>query len=93
VQSKNKLSRVTSLAIAALCLTVSAAHARATNTHIKVNGKFATVFLVDPDAGINGSLSASKDQVANTTGLDFGYGFANPANPEQVILILGAGTT
>jgi hypothetical protein len=39
---------------------------------------FATVFLVDPDAGINGSLSASKDQVANTTGLDFGYGFANP---------------
>jgi hypothetical protein len=92
VQTKTRILSVASLAIAALCLTVSAAQARQMNTRITINGKFATVFLIDPAAGINGSLTVSKDQVANTTGLDFSYGFANPANPEQIILITGAGT-
>jgi hypothetical protein len=92
VQTKKKLLGVTSLAIGALCLTVSAAQADARKTTIKINGQFATVFLVDPAAGINGDLTASKDNVANTSALDFLYEFANPANPEQIIRIIGAGT-
>src|SRR5690348_11946661 len=89
MQIKRILLSVTSLAVTALCLTVSTAQASQKKTTIKINGQFATVFLVAP--GINGQLSTSKDNVANTTGLDYSYGFADPDNPDAVILIIGAG--
>ncbi len=65
---------------AALFLTLSAAQAGAertqapndaTVTKIKVNGQFANVLLVDTNT--NGGLTASKDQIANTSALNFSY--------------------
>lgn len=92
MQAKKKLLDVTSLAIAALCLTVSTTQASSTITRINVNGKFATVFLVDAGTHTFGSLTASKDQIANTSALDFSYGYPDPGNPtDQIILISGAG--
>jgi hypothetical protein len=58
-------------------------------TKIRVNGRFAFAFLNDGDT--NGFLNASKDQITDTSALDFGYAFPDPAHPDFVILIQGAG--
>jgi hypothetical protein len=100
MHTKTKVLSISTLVSAALFLTLSASQASvdttqapngATVTKIKVNGQFAEVFLVDPNTNSDGGLVASKDQVVNTSGLDFTYGLDDPTNPEQVILILGAG--
>jgi hypothetical protein len=81
-----------------LFLTLSAAQAsmettQAPNgakvTKIRVNGLFAFAFLNDGDT--NGFLNASKDQITNTSALDFSYAFPDPTNPDLAILIQGAG--
>ena len=46
------------------------------------------MFLVDTDA--DGFLNASRDQIANTSALDFSYVIHLP-DPDSVILIQGAG--
>jgi hypothetical protein len=60
-----------------------------TVTRIKVNGRAATTFLVDGD--FNGFLGPSKDQIENTSALDFSYASLDPSNPDLAILIQGAG--
>jgi hypothetical protein len=74
-------------------LEAASAQSATTTTRIKVNGQFATMTLVDNAAFANGFLTASKDQVANTSALDFAYAiFDEATNPDLVILIAGAGT-
>jgi hypothetical protein len=55
-----------------------------------VNGKFAFTFL--SDGNTNGSLTASRDLITNVKTLDFAYVIADPANPDVVTFIQGAGT-
>jgi len=57
-------------------------------TTIRVNGRSADVLLVN---GATGFLNASRDQIANTSALDFSYASPDPANPDFVILFQGAG--
>ena len=92
--------RVTTLLSAALLLTLSASQASvetsqapkgATKTTIRVNGRSADMFLIDTDTGTNGFLNASKDQIANTSALDFSYVTPDATDPDIVILIQGAG--
>jgi len=59
-------------------------------TRIHVNGRFAFVLLNEGDE-TNGSLTASKDQLANTSGLDFGYVEPHPTDPDILVFIQGAG--
>jgi len=73
----------------AASMTTAQAPNSATVTNIKVNGQFAEMLLLDTNT--NGFLAASKDEVANTSALDFSYAFIDPANPDQAILIAGAG--
>jgi hypothetical protein len=54
-------------------------------TKIRVKGLFAFAFLNDGDT--NGFLNASKDQITNTSALDFSYAFPDPTSPDFVILI------
>jgi hypothetical protein len=58
-------------------------------TKIRVNGLFAQVFLSDGQT--NGILYASKDQITDTSALDFSYLTPDPVDPDLVILIQGAG--
>jgi len=64
--------------------------ASTTVTRIKVNGRFADVQLDEGDS-TNGFLTASKDQIANTTGLDFGYAEPHPTDPDIAVILQGAG--
>jgi hypothetical protein len=57
---------------------------------VEVNGKFAFTFLQDGDT--NGSLTASRDLITNVKTLDFTYVIPDPANPDVVTFIQGAGT-
>lgn len=63
-------------------------NSRCSVTRIRVNGKSADVLLVD---GATGFLNASRDEIANTTALDFSYASPDPADPNFVILFQGAG--
>ncbi len=92
--------RITTLLSAALLLTLSASQASmetsqapkgGTKTTIRVNGRSADMFLIDIDTGTNGFLNASKDQIANTSALDFSYVTPDATDPDIVILIQGAG--
>jgi hypothetical protein len=100
MQTKTKVLSISTLVSAVLFLTLSAAQASVERTQapnggqvtkINVNGQFADTFLIDPDSFTNGSLDASKDQVTNTSALDFTYGTVLPTNPDEIILIQGAG--
>ena len=70
--------------------TEAVARKNKTVTSIIVNGRSATVALLD-SAGTNGFLTATKDQVANTTGLDFSWATPDATNPDLAILYQGAG--
>jgi hypothetical protein len=61
---------------------------RRTVTRIRVNGRSVDVLLANSATGF---LNASRDQIANTSALDFSYASPDPANPDFVILIQGAG--
>lgn len=61
-----------------------------TVTRIHVNGRFAFTFLTDGDE-TNGSLTASKDRLANTSGLDFAYVEPHATDPDILVFIQGAG--
>ena len=63
---------------------------KATVTKIKVDGRSADLFLVD-DAGTNGFLNASQDQIANTVALDFSFATPDATDPDFLILFQGAG--
>jgi len=58
-------------------------------TTIRVNGRSADVFLNDSDT--NGFLNVSRDQIANTSALDFSYATLDATHPNLVILVQGAG--
>jgi hypothetical protein len=60
-------------------------------TKIVVNGQFAEVLLVDNATSTNGGLTASHDEVAGTSALDFSWAFPDPSNADQVIMYQGAG--
>ena len=60
-------------------------------TKIKVNGLSADTFLTDDPGHTYGFLNASRDQLANTSALDFAHATPDPADPDIVILIAGAG--
>jgi hypothetical protein len=99
MNTKTKSLSISTMLSAALFLTLSASYAGvettqalngATKTKIPVNGMLAVTFLVD--TGTDGILVASRDNIANTTALDFSYAFPDPTNPDQMILIQGAGT-
>ena len=59
-------------------------------TRIIVNGQSASVPLLD-SAGTNGFLTVTRDQVANTTGLDFSWATPDATNADLMILFQGAG--
>ena len=63
----------------------------ATVTKIRIIGRSADMFLIDNDTGTNGFLNASKDQIAETSALDFSYVTPDSSDPDLVILIQGAG--
>jgi hypothetical protein len=98
MHTKTKLLSISTLVSATLFLTLSAAQASvertqapngATTTKIKVNGQFAELFLIDGNT--HGALVVTKDQVTNTSAIDFSYATPDPTNPDQVILTQGAG--
>ena len=97
---KTKLLSLNAILSAALFFTLSASQAGVettqapngtTVTKITVNGLFASVILVDAGSEINGGLTASKDQVANTSALDFSYAFPDHTRENTVIIIQGGG--
>ena len=69
---------------------VEAAKKTQTTTRIRVNGQGADVFLFDPNTGAQGGLNVSRDEIANTTSLDFSY-VTPTSDPDIVILTQGAG--
>lgn len=62
--------------------------ASARSTRIKVNGRSADVLL--NTSTVNGFLNVSRDQLANTTALDFAYQVTD-ANADTQTLIQGSG--
>jgi hypothetical protein len=78
----NAKLRISAMLSVALFLALSASQAGvettqaskgATVTKIKVNGRSADMFLIDSDTGTNGFPNASKDQIADSSSLDFSY--------------------
>ena len=59
-------------------------------TRIRTNGQATDTLLTDPDTGATGGLNVSRDEIANTTFLDFSY-VTPTADPDIVILTQGAG--
>jgi hypothetical protein len=70
--------------------TERAATKRQQVTRIIVNGRSASVMLLDA-AGTNGFLTVTRDQIANTTGLDFSWATPDATNPDLMNLFQGAG--
>jgi hypothetical protein len=71
---------------------VTSAEQRSSSTIVTrsyVNGLFAELFLVDGDT--NGGLFASRDEVTNTSSLQFSYASPDPTDSNLVILIQGVG--
>lgn len=75
---------------AAETLVTTEVHPRRVVTTIRVNGRSADTFLVDPATGTNGGLNAARDEITNTSALDFSY-ITPDADPDFVIQILGSG--
>jgi hypothetical protein len=100
MKTKTKLLGISSMLIAVLFLTLPASEAstektpapnQPTVTKIKVNGFSCDTFLFDGDTNTNGFLNVGRDEIANTTAIDFSYLTPDPNDPEIVILIQGAG--
>ena len=93
MKTKTKLLVISSILSAALFLNLPASEAttkvanRPTITKIRVNGLSADMFLVDGDT--NGFLNVGRDQIANTTMLDFSYATPDAVDPDIVILVQG----
>jgi hypothetical protein len=61
-----------------------------TVTVIRQNGLNSDTLLTDASTGTNGFLQVSRDQITNTTAMDFSY--ATPtANPLFIVITQGAG--
>ena len=60
-------------------------------TKIRVNGLSAFALLHDSTTGTNGFLTASKDQITDTSALDFAYATPSTTDPNVIILTQGAG--
>jgi hypothetical protein len=58
---------------------------------IRTSGRAVYANLFDPASQSSGFLSAARDQVANTTALDFAWATPLPADPRYVVLTAGAG--
>ena len=61
------------------------------NMKIKINGLSSDTFLFDADTNTNGFLNVGRDEIANTTSLDFSYATPSTTDPEIVYLIHGMG--
>src|SRR5262245_13431017 len=92
------LISVLTMLTAAVVLTASASRADveksksangATVTKIRTNGRFADVILSDD--GFNGFLTVSRDQISDTTSLDFSFSARNPDNPDIAFFWSGVG--
>ena len=70
--------------------TVAARRGSTQVTRIRVNGESSDAILNDPTNGTNGFVNASRDQVANTSALDFSY-VTPTSDPDIVTLVQGAG--
>ncbi len=71
-------------------LEAEASERRQNVTRIRVNGQASDVFLFDPNTGAQGGLNVSRDEITNTTAIDFSY--ASPtSDPDIIILTQGAG--
>ena len=77
-------------ALSARVETTQAANA-VTKTNIRVNGLSADTFLVEETTNTYGFLNVGRDQIANTTSLDFSYATPDINDPQIVYLIHGAG--
>ena len=67
------------------------AHERRQNvTRIRTNGQASDTLLIDPVTGATGGLNVSRDEIANTTFLDFSY-VTPTSDPDIIILTQGAG--
>ncbi len=62
-----------------------------TKTTIRMNGLSADMFLVEEATGTAGFLNVGRDEIANTTILDFSYATPDTVDPEIVYLIQGSG--
>jgi len=100
MNTKTKFLSIGITLSAALCLTLLASQAGAgrvqsahapTVTKIRVNGLSSDTFLFDGDTGTNGFLNVGRDEIANTTTIDFSYATPDTADPEIVILVQGSG--
>jgi hypothetical protein len=98
MNTKTKALTIVTILSAALFFSLSASRASvattvtptgATKTTIRVNGLSADVLLVDGDT--LGFLNASRDEIANTSALDFSYARPDATDPAFVILIQSAG--
>jgi len=58
---------------------------------IRMNGLSADTFLVEEATNTNGFLNVGRDEIANTTTLDFSYATPDPTDPEIAYLIQGSG--
>lgn len=65
-------------------------HVGGTTTTIRVNGLSADA-LLNAAGDVNGLLTASRDDLTNTSALDFAYAFPHPTNPDIFVFIQGAG--
>ena len=98
MNTKTKSLSISTMLSAVLLLTLSASQASVqttrsaqggTVTRIRVNGLGADVLL--SDGNTNGYLLASRDQLTNTSALDFSYAFPHETDPDLVVLLSGAG--
>lgn len=100
MKTKTKLLGISSMLSAVLFLSLSPWEAstattklpkQPTITKIRVHGLSADTFLFDGDSNTNGFLNVGRDQIANTTMLDFSYATPDLNDPEIVILVQGSG--
>lgn len=98
MKTKTKLLGISLMLSAVLFLSLSPSEAstattklpqQPTITKIRVHGLSTLTFLVDGDT--MGFLNVGRDEIANTTTIDFSYATPDPDDPEIVILVQGSG--
>ena len=96
MNAKTKLLGIGTVLIAALFLTPAAPQAGATQsmnavtvTKFRMNGLSCDTFLVADTT--NGFLNVGRDEIANTTAIDFSYATPDATDPDIVILVQGSG--
>jgi hypothetical protein len=95
MKTKTKMLGIGLMLSAVLFLTIPVSKASnatkqgPTKTNIRVHGLSTLTFLNDGET--NGFLNVGRDEIADTTMIDFSYATPDPDDPEIVILVQGAG--